>query len=110
SKTVDGNLMEFFVPIQVGDDGAAEVLAEVSWGLVRATSTYTEGGDAMRAVFAPNGAHLITRDGVPIELNDGWRTLIDADGDGRFDPQGCGGGLYRCNANGGCNSPEEICL
>ncbi|MDX2169026.1 MAG: hypothetical protein SF182_18305 [Deltaproteobacteria bacterium] len=110
TKTVDGNLMEFVVPIQVGDDGAAEVLAEVSWGLVRATSTYTVGGDAMRAVFAPNGVYLITRDGVPVELFDGWRTLIDGDGDGRFDPQGCGTQLYRCNDDGGCNSPEEICL
>jgi hypothetical protein len=110
TKTVDGNLMEFVVPIEVGDDGAAEVLAEVSWGLVRATSTYTAGGDAMRAVFAPNGAHLITRNDVPVELNDGWRTLVDADGDGRFDPQGCGGGLYRCDPNRGCNNPEEICL
>lgn len=110
TKTVDGNLMTFAVPIVVGDDGAAAVLAEVQWGQVRATSTYREGGAAMRAVFGPSGTHLITRAGAPVELHDGWRTLVDADGDGRFDPQGCGGTLYACDAEGRCNSAEEICL
>ena len=110
TKTVGGNLMDFVVPIIVGDDGAAEVLAEVSWGLVRATSTYVQSGAAMRAVFAPNGTYLISRAGAAVELFDGWRTLVDADGDGRFDPQGCGGQLYACRDDGSCNSPEDICL
>ncbi|MEO8602943.1 MAG: hypothetical protein ABI629_10230 [bacterium] len=110
AKTVDGNLMEFAVPIVVGDDGAAAVLAEVSWGLVRSTSTYTQGGAAARAVFAPNGTYLITRSGAAVELFDGWRTLVDADGDGHFDPQSCGGQLYGCRDDGGCASPEDICL
>jgi hypothetical protein len=110
SKTVDGNLLEFVVPIVVGDDGAAEVVAEVSWGLVRATSEYTEGGAAMRAVFAPNGTWLITRAGRTVELSDGFRTFADADGDGHFDPTGSCEEFYACDANGGCGSPERICM
>ncbi|MFN8640872.1 MAG: hypothetical protein U0802_04130 [Candidatus Binatia bacterium] len=74
TRTVDGNLMAFVVPIVVGDDGGAEVVAEVSWGLVRATSTYAQAGAAMRAVFAPNGAWLIARGDRLVELSDGWRT------------------------------------
>src|SRR5262245_3472628 len=87
TKTVDGNLMQIDLPIIVGDDGSADVIAEVSWGLVRTISTYTAGNAAMRAVFAPNGTHLITRDGQAVELADYSRTLIDSDGDGHFDPQ-----------------------
>lgn len=110
TKTVDGNLMEFVVPIIVGDDGAAEVVAEVSWGLVRATSTYVEGGATRRAVFAPNGAWVITGGDRVAELSDGWRTLVDGDGDGRFDPQDCGGQLYACGDDGRCNGPEDVCV
>ena len=83
----------------------------MSWGLVRTTSTYTQGGAAMRAVFAPNGSHLITRDGSAVELGDYSRTLVDADGDGRFDPQsGSCDEIYRCDADGGCGSPDRICV
>ena len=110
TRTVDGNLMAFVVPIVVGDDGAAEVVAEVSWGLVRATSTYTEAGAAMRAVFAPNGTWLITRGAQVVELSDGWRTLVDGDGDGRFDPQQCGTQLYACDADGTCGNSGDICV
>lgn len=110
TKTVDGNLMELVVPIVVGDDGAADVVAEVSWGQVRATSTYTQGGAAMRAAFAPNGTALITRGGQAVELSDGLRTYVDADGDGHFDPTGSCTGLYACGADGGCGDPERICL
>ncbi|MGH7786629.1 MAG: carboxypeptidase-like regulatory domain-containing protein, partial [Candidatus Binatia bacterium] len=111
TKTVDGNLLELAVPIIVGDDGAAEVVAEVSWGLVRSTSTYTQGGAAHRAVFAPNGAHLVARGVQLIEFGDGSRTLVDSDGDGRFDPQsgGCTA-LYSCDASGGCGDPETVCV
>lgn len=110
TRTVDGNLMEFVVPIIVGDDGGAEVVAEVSWGLVRATSTYSAGGAAMRALFAPNGAWLITRGEQVVELNDGWRTLVDGDGDGRFDPRDCGTQLYACDADGGCGNAGDVCM
>ena len=110
TKTVDGNLMEFVVPIIVGDDGDADVVAEVSWGLVRATSSYVQGGDAMRAVFAPTGASLITRGTQIVELSDSWRTLVDGDGDGRFDPQQCGEQIYACDGNGACNNADDICV
>lgn len=110
TKTVDGNLMEFVVPIVVGDDGSAEVVAEVSWGLVRATSTYTQDGAAMRAVFAPTGTSMVVRGDRIVELSDSWRTLVDADGDGRFDPRDCGGQLYACDDNGGCSGADDICV
>jgi hypothetical protein len=110
TKTVDGNLMELSLPIIVGDDGSAEVVAEVAWGLARTTSTYTAGAAAMRAVFAPNGTYLITRGGAVAELGDYSRALIDSDGDGRFDPQtGACEEIYRCD-DGGCGDPEHICL
>lgn len=111
TKTVDGNLMELDLPIVVGDDGSADVVAEVAWGLVRTTSTYTAEGAEMRAVFAPGGTHLITRGGQAVELADYSRTLVDADGDGRFDPQtGSCDEIYSCDASGGCGNPERICL
>lgn len=109
TRTVAGNLMQFHAPIIVGDDGAATVIAEVSWGLVRTISRYTEDGAAMEAIFAPTGAYLITRAGQPRELFDGWRTLVDGDGDGAFDPQGCGQEIYTCGA-AGCASPEDVCI
>jgi hypothetical protein len=109
TKTVNGDLMEFVVPIIVGDDGAAEVVAEVSWGLVRATSTYVQAGAAQRAVFAPNGTYLITRGAELVELFDGWRTLVDGDGDGRFDPQQCGREIYACAEDGRCSNADDFC-
>ena len=111
TKTIDGNLMQLTLPIIVGDDGTADVVAEVLWGQVRTTSTYAHGGAAMRAVFAPNGAHLITRDAQVVELGDYARTLIDADGDGHFDPQsGSCDPIYRCDENGGCSGAEDVCV
>lgn len=111
TKTIDGNLMELSLPIIVGDDGSAEVVAEVAWGLARTTSTYTAGGAAMRAVFAPNGTYLIARGGDVVELGDYSRHLVDSDGDGHFDPQtGSCEEIYRCDDNLGCADPEHICL
>ncbi len=110
TRTIEGNLMEFAVPIVVGDDGAAEVLVEVSWGLVRATSTYSVGGAVGRAVFAPNGTYMLVEGERIVELFDGWRTLVDGDRDGQFDPQGCGGGIYACDAARACGSAEDVCV
>jgi hypothetical protein len=110
TKTVDGNLMQLTLIIIVGGDGSAEVVAEVTWGMVRTTSTYTQGGAAMRAVFAGSGAHVITRADAVVEISDGYRTLRDADGDGRFDPDGCAGGgqLYRCDDATDCGA-DRVC-
>ncbi|MBI4514466.1 MAG: Ig-like domain-containing protein [Deltaproteobacteria bacterium] len=85
SRTLDGNLASVSVPFTVGDGGAAEVVAEMSWGLVKSISTYTLDGAQMRDVVGPNGTRLVTRDGRVVELSDWSRTLIDSDGDGRFD-------------------------
>lgn len=112
TKTVGGNLMTLSLPIIVGDDGSAEVVAEVMWGLVRTTSDYQQGGAAMRAVFSPNGSRLITREGRAVELGDySGRTLIDSDGDGLFDPQsGACDDIYRCEPGGGCGEGDRICV
>lgn len=106
SKTVAGNLMELALVIMVGDDGSADVVAEVTWGLVRTTSRYTQAGAAMRAVFAASGAHAITRAGVVVELGDGYRTLHDEDGDGQFEDPGCLERVSLCA--GGCG-PAGAC-
>jgi hypothetical protein len=110
TKTVDGNLMQLSLIIMVGSDGSADVIAEVTWGLVRTTSTYTQGGAAMRAVFTGSGAHAITADGAVVELSDGYRTLRDRDGDGKFEPDGCtpAGQLYLCDDASDCG-PDRIC-
>ncbi len=89
TKTVEGNLMAVDVPFVVGDDGGAVIVAEVGWGLVKATSTYIEDGVEVRVTFAPNGAHMVERDGRVVEFGDYARTLTDADGDGRFDSSNC---------------------
>jgi hypothetical protein len=89
TKTLDGNLLPLTVPFAVGDDGGANVVLEVSWGLVRSTVTYTTDGALVREIQGPYGQHLYTRDGQVIELGDPGRTLIDVNGDGRFEPQPC---------------------
>lgn len=102
SKTVSGNLMSFAVPFVVGDDGAAEVIGEVSWGRVRITSLYTVGGEAFRRVQLEGGPFVVIRDGRIVELADYARHLIDADGDGRFDAVGCDDSYWQCNDFAGC--------
>lgn len=90
SKTVGGNLVEAVLPIVVGEDGRAMVRVEMGWGLVRTTSTFTEGGERMLAVFAPNHGYSIARSGRVVELGDGVRSVADPDGDGTFDVASCG--------------------
>lgn len=108
SKTVGGNLMTFSLVITVGDDGAAEVVAEVSWGLVRATSIYTSGGSDYRRVWTNHGAHLLIRDGNIVEIGDYARRLVDADGDGQFESPDCDGDVWQCSDFGGCD-PGRRC-
>ncbi len=110
TKTIDGNLMELVVPITVGDDGAAQILAEVAWGLVRSTSVFTGDGAEMRETVAPNGSRLLMSDGQLTEFSDGSRTFVDPDGDGRFDIVGCeeAPALWRCPADRNCG-PDRTC-
>ena len=95
TKTLNGNLLNVAVPFRVGDDGAT-VVAEVSWGLVKSESTYTEDGVAVRTVYGPYGNWLVTRDGRLTELGTPGRTLTDADGDGTFTAEPCVQNVWSC--------------
>jgi hypothetical protein len=103
TKTLDGNLLPLQVPFTVGDDGRAEVVAEVSWGLVRATSTYTENGAQVSEVHAPNGSVLVVENGRVREIGDTTRTLDDPDADGQFDVTPCLEQVWSCGADRSCS-------
>lgn len=107
TKTLDGNLLSARVPFSVGDDGAT-VVAEVSWGLVRSVSTYTDNGVEVREVRDLAGRWLITRNGQIAELGDYSLTLSDPDGDGSFDVVPCADTLWRCGAEQSCDD-NRIC-
>ena len=77
TKTLGGDLLPVQVPFTVGDDGTAGVVAEVSWGLVRATSTYTQDGAQVIEVHAPNGSVLVLQNGRVREIGDTSRTLLE---------------------------------
>ncbi len=108
TKTLSGNLASFTVPFAVGDDGTANVVAEVSQGQVRSTSTYTQGGVPVRDVVAPNGTHVIVRDGRLGEIGDPIRTLVDPDGTGTFVPETCSTQLWECGPDAGCGN-DRVC-
>lgn len=107
TKTVAGNLMTFTLPFTVGDDGAAEVIAEVSWGQVRVTSLYGSGGSDYRRVWTNGGGRLLIRDGDIVELGDYARLLVDADGDGLFDSPGCDEAVWQCTDFGECGDDRR---
>lgn len=108
TKTIEGNLVSARVPFGVGDDGSAEVVAQMSWGLVKSTSTYTKDGQTVREIYGPYGNHVILRSGVVAGLDDPNRSLVDADGDGRLDPRGCNDLVLPCDAASGCE-PGATC-
>jgi len=90
TKTVDGNLIPVTVPIVIGDGNDSQVIVEIGRGLARTTSSYSAGGSHYVETMGPYGTRVVVRDGQTItELGDPTRTLHDADGDGRFDPEGC---------------------
>ena len=97
TKTVSGNLMSFDVPFTVGDDGAAEVTAEVSWGRVRVTSLYTAGGNDLRKITTNEGLYVLIRNGRIVEIADYARRLVDDDGDGLFETVGCDDSFWQCS-------------
>jgi Big-like domain-containing protein len=89
TKTLAGNLAAFTVPFAAGDDGSAEVVIEVSWGVARSSSSYTHAGVQVRDLRGPYGTWLVTRDGRISAFGDGARTFTDPDADGRFDVSPC---------------------
>lgn len=97
TRTLNGNLLDVTVPFAVGADGTATIVAELAWGLVKATSTYSDGGVPVVEVYGPYGTRLVARDGRITLLADSVRTLTDTDGDGQFDQNPCLAGAPVCS-------------
>ncbi len=108
TKTLDGNLASMTFPFTVGPDGTADVVAEVAWGLVKSTSTYTEGAVQVRDIRGPYGTWLITHDGRVRELGDPSHSFVDGDGDGQFDPRPCVTALWTCEQDFTCKE-DRFC-
>jgi hypothetical protein len=108
TKTLDGNLATLSFPFSVGDDGTADVVAEVSWGLVRSVSTYTHAGARVQETRSPYGSSLVTTDGRVTEIADPSRTLVDPDGDGGFDTLGCDDRVWECGPDRTCED-DHVC-
>ncbi|MBI1817633.1 MAG: Ig-like domain-containing protein [Deltaproteobacteria bacterium] len=102
NKVLAGNLAAFLVPFAVGDDGTADVVAEIGLGQVKSISTFTRGGVRLTETIAPNGAHVVTGNGRIVEIGDGSRTLTDPDGDGHFAVDGCTVPLSVCEQGETC--------
>jgi hypothetical protein len=110
TKTVNGNLLSVVIPIAVGDDGSATVVAQIAWGAVKSISTFTADGATVRDVAGPYGSHVVIRDGTIIELSDPSRTLTDANGDGVFDAGLCGvDQLLACDHDPSVCGPFGVC-
>jgi probable HAF family extracellular repeat protein len=108
TKTLAGNLATLSFPFAVGDDGSAEVVAEVAWGLVRSTSTYIQAGAQVQEIHGPYGTSLILQDGHVREIGDASRRLVDADGDGRFDTPPCVEQVWECGVDSACGD-DRVC-
>ncbi|HVO24812.1 MAG TPA: Ig-like domain-containing protein [Candidatus Margulisiibacteriota bacterium] len=108
TKTLDGNLATLSFPFSVGDDGTADVVAEVSWGLVRAVSTYTHAGVRLQEMRGPYGTSLVTTGGRVTEIADPSRTLVDPDGDGSFTTLGCDDRVWECGSERDCGN-DHVC-
>lgn len=112
-KTLNGNLLPLTIPVVVGE-GPSAVVVEVGSGLVRTRLTYEDGAVRVQEIHGPYGNRAVLRDGKLSELRDGGRTLVDADGDGRFDAGGnCQvGGMWSCPDDHRCSTEpldERFC-
>lgn len=104
TKTLDGNLAAVSFPFSVGDDGGADVVAEVSLGLVRSVSTFTRAGAQVQEVRGPYGNWLTTQDGHVREVGDPSRSFVDTDGDGQFVATPCFANVTSCRADSECGA------
>ena len=102
TKTLDGNLASMSFPFTVGDDGTANVVAEVAWGLARSVSTYTRAGVQLQETDGPYGTWLITQDGHVRELGDPSRSFVDTNGDGQLEPTPCFENVTTCKTDAEC--------
>lgn len=85
SKTLNGNLVSVSVPLIVGTSGPTEVVMAFGQGQLRTTLTYQENGGEVQDIRGPYGNRVVVRQGTVRLLEDGWRTLEDSNGDGRFE-------------------------
>ena len=108
TKTLDGNLANMSFPFTVGDDGTADVVAEVAWGLARSVSTYTRAGVQLQETDGPYGTWLITQDGHVRELGDPSRSFVDTDGDGQLEPTPCFENVTTCKTDAECGA-DRFC-
>ncbi|HVM97354.1 MAG TPA: carboxypeptidase-like regulatory domain-containing protein, partial [Candidatus Acidoferrales bacterium] len=99
SRTVNGNLLPIDIPVVVGDDGNASVIAEVGLGVLRTTVTYVQNGVSIRQVIGSSGNWLTIRNGNVAEIGDATRVLTDSDGDGQFEPSNCAAQLTTCSGD-----------
>jgi hypothetical protein len=108
SKTLDGNLAAISVPFTVGPEGTATVIAEVAWGLVKSTSTFSQEGHQIQEIRGPYGTWVVTNDGRIVELGDPTRSVVDADGDGNFDAPACVDSVWECGGDRECGN-DRFC-
>jgi len=103
-KTLNGNLLPLTIPVVIGA-GQSDVVVEVGQGLARTRVRYQDGETQVEEIFGPYGNHAVLRNGRLTEIRDGGRTLVDADGDGRFDGSGnCSAGeLWSCPDDRNCS-------
>ncbi len=109
TRTLDGNLASMKIPVVVGPSGDTTLVAEVAWGQVRSSSTYSDGTATVVDVRGPYGNWLVTRDGQVREFGDPARALTDTDGDGRFDVAPCLSGAWTCDADFACKGSDRVC-
>jgi hypothetical protein len=103
-----GNLASVVTPFAVGDDGSAQVVVELTWGLARTTSVYVTGGVSLKRVDGPYGGWVILGDGQIRELGDGGRRLVDSDGDGHFETSSCTLQAWSCDEQRSCGD-ARVC-
>jgi hypothetical protein len=108
TKTLDGNLANLSFPFTVGDDGTADVIAEVAWGLARSVSTYTRAGVQLQETDGPYGTWLVTQDGHVRELGDPSRSFVDSNGDGQLEPTPCSENVTACKTDAECGT-DRVC-
>ncbi|HYD49046.1 MAG TPA: Ig-like domain-containing protein, partial [Terriglobales bacterium] len=106
-KTINGDLIETSVDLNVGNGGGQFVI-ELEQGRVRTTTWYEDDGVEVREILAPDGSRLQTRDGTTVLLADSYRRLSDPEGDGTFLPDQCASNVWRCENGQECGA-GRIC-
>ncbi|GIW41882.1 MAG: hypothetical protein KatS3mg076_2459 [Candidatus Binatia bacterium] len=107
-KTLRGNLVEFEVPLVVGDDGAANFVVEIGRGSVRSRNVYRSGGEEFEEISGPDGSRARRKAGRLEEITSSGRTFSDTDGDGLFLPRFCDSPPWLCDDERQCGD-DRVC-